>query len=133
MECWQVVGSSTDLAGVVLAAGLGTRLRPLTLVRPKPLCPVGDRPLLDHALDRMAAVAGDVAVNVHHGDPGAAGGRSLYSDRPHPPRGRADRHDLDAGVGEAGNAGFDRVVERDAVGGANHESLTPAREQQPQQ
>ena len=67
MECWQVVGTSTDLAGVVLAAGLGTRLRPLTLVRPKPLCPVGDRPLVDHAVERVEAVSAHVAVNVHHG------------------------------------------------------------------
>ena len=40
-----------SLAAVVLAAGAGTRLAPLTSVRPKALCPVGDRPLLDAALD----------------------------------------------------------------------------------
>ena len=42
-------------AGVVLAAGLGTRLRPLTHLRPKALCPVGGVPLLDLALERCAA------------------------------------------------------------------------------
>jgi len=55
---------------VVLAAGAGTRLRPLTRVRPKPLCPVGDRPLVDHAVARAATVVAgvaDIAVNVHHG------------------------------------------------------------------
>ena len=61
-------GASTDdLAAVVLAAGAGTRLRPLTRLRPKPLCPVGARPLLDHALDRVATVTGSIAVNTHHG------------------------------------------------------------------
>lgn len=55
------------LAGVVLAAGAGTRLRPLTRIRPKALCPVGDRPLVDLALARVAPHADDVAVNVHHG------------------------------------------------------------------
>jgi N-acetyl-alpha-D-muramate 1-phosphate uridylyltransferase len=58
---------SDSLAAVVLAAGIGTRLRPLTLLRPKPLCPVGDRPLVDHALDRVLPATGDVAVNVHAG------------------------------------------------------------------
>jgi NDP-sugar pyrophosphorylase family protein len=58
---------SDSLAGVVLAAGAGTRLRPLTLLRPKPLCPLGDRPLLDHAVASMPAVVGGLAVNVHHG------------------------------------------------------------------
>lgn len=52
---------------MVLAAGAGTRLAPLTRLRPKALCPVGDRPLLDHARDRVGAVTADVAVNVHHG------------------------------------------------------------------
>ncbi len=51
---------------MVLAAGLGRRLRPLTLVRPKALCPVGNVPLVDLALERLAPVGEDLAVNVHH-------------------------------------------------------------------
>jgi MurNAc alpha-1-phosphate uridylyltransferase len=54
------------LAAVVLAAGEGTRLRPLTRVRPKPLCPIDNVPLLDLALERVRTVTSDVAVNVHH-------------------------------------------------------------------
>ena len=60
----------TDLAAVVLAAGAGTRLAPLTRLRPKALCPVATRPLVDHALARVATVVTDpgaVAVNLHHG------------------------------------------------------------------
>lgn len=61
---------SHDLAGVVLAAGLGTRLRPLTRLRPKALCPVGGIPLLDHAVRRVepfvGAGPGNLAVNAHH-------------------------------------------------------------------
>lgn len=56
-----------DVAAVLLAAGSGTRLRPLTYLRPKALCPVGDRPLLDHALARAAEVTRRIAVNVHYG------------------------------------------------------------------
>jgi NDP-sugar pyrophosphorylase family protein len=55
------------LVAVVLAAGAGTRLRPLTLVRPKALCPVGNVPLVDLAIDRVRSVVAGVAVNVHHG------------------------------------------------------------------
>ena len=55
-----------DLVGVVLAAGAGTRLRPLTDVRPKALCTVGGRALLDLALDRVAPHVGRAAVNAHH-------------------------------------------------------------------
>lgn len=52
---------------MVLAAGAGSRLRPLTRLRPKALCPVGDRPLLDHARERLGSITASVAVNVHHG------------------------------------------------------------------
>lgn len=54
-------------AGVVLAAGAGTRLRPLTDLLPKALCPVGNVALVDLAVGRVRPVAADVAVNVHHG------------------------------------------------------------------
>ncbi len=50
----------------LLAAGLGTRLRPLTLSTPKPLLPVGGRPLLDLVLDHVRAHGHDeVVVNAH--------------------------------------------------------------------
>ncbi len=63
-------GSTTGVAAVVLAAGEGRRLRPLTGVRPKALCPVGNVPLLDRALTRLDALGfrgpGRVAVNACH-------------------------------------------------------------------
>lgn len=43
------------MRAVVLAGGLGLRLRPYTTVLPKPLVPVGDRPVLEHILLRLAA------------------------------------------------------------------------------
>lgn len=58
---------SDVVAGIVLAAGRGSRLRPLTLVRPKALCPINNVPLVDLALERVRSAVNDVAVNVHHG------------------------------------------------------------------
>ncbi|GAB6901321.1 nucleotidyltransferase family protein [Kineosporia succinea] len=55
-----------DLAGIVLAAGEGTRLRPLTELRPKPLCPVGELPLIDHAFNRLADLTDAHAANLFH-------------------------------------------------------------------
>ncbi|HXS16739.1 MAG TPA: sugar phosphate nucleotidyltransferase [Polyangiaceae bacterium] len=52
---------------LVLAAGLGTRLAPLTHSIPKPLLPIGNRPLLGLILENLLEqVAAELAVNVHH-------------------------------------------------------------------
>lgn len=52
---------------MVLAAGLGKRMRPLTVTTPKPLIEVRGRALIDYALDRLyRAGIGKVVVNVHH-------------------------------------------------------------------
>ena len=51
----------------VLAAGLGTRLRPLTLDTPKPMLPLWGRPMLARTLDRLAAWGvREVLINLHH-------------------------------------------------------------------
>src|SRR5260370_36896051 len=52
---------------MVLAAGLGSRLRPVTETTPKPLIEINGRTLLDHAIDRLALVGGEtVIVNVRY-------------------------------------------------------------------
>ncbi len=55
------------MQAMLLAAGFGTRLRPHTLVRPKPLFPVLNRPLLHILLDMLLRSGADrVVVNCHH-------------------------------------------------------------------
>ena len=60
-------GVAVPAAAMVMAAGLGKRMRPLTATRPKPLIEVAGRPLIDHALERLrAAGVGKAVVNVHY-------------------------------------------------------------------
>lgn len=52
---------------MVMAAGLGKRMRPLTVTRPKPLIDVAGKPLIDHVFDRLSAAGVERAVvNVHY-------------------------------------------------------------------
>ncbi len=57
---------ASDVA-LVLAAGMGKRMRPLTATRPKPLVRVNGRALIDHSLDKLVeAGVGRAVVNVHY-------------------------------------------------------------------
>lgn len=57
----------SGMRAFVLAAGLGTRLRPWTLKHPKALVPVGGKPMLWRVLNRLSSQGyGRVTVNVHH-------------------------------------------------------------------
>jgi NDP-sugar pyrophosphorylase family protein len=63
----QTPKGNSPVKAAVLAAGLGTRLRPLTDICPKPLLPVLNRPLLGLVLAQLeAAGCFQVAVNTHH-------------------------------------------------------------------
>ena len=77
---------------MILAAGLGERLRPLTLERPKPLIPVANRPLIEYNLNLLKkAGIKEVAINLHYmgdlikdelGDGSRFGLRITYSEEP---------------------------------------------------
>lgn len=55
------------MKAMILAAGLGTRLKPYSLLRPKPLFPLLDRPLLLYTVERLQRSGfGPVVVNAHH-------------------------------------------------------------------
>jgi mannose-1-phosphate guanylyltransferase len=59
--------TSLEPRAMILAAGLGTRLRPLTDELPKPLVPVGDRSVVAHIAERLAAARiREAALNTHH-------------------------------------------------------------------
>ncbi len=60
-------GVAVPRTAMVMAAGLGKRMRPLTITRPKPLVEVRGRPLIDHVFDRLRAAGIErVVVNVHY-------------------------------------------------------------------
>lgn len=61
------ISAAVPRTAMVMAAGLGKRMRPLTATRPKPLVEVAGKPLLDHVLDRLRAAGVEkVVVNVHY-------------------------------------------------------------------
>ena len=61
------IEAAVPRTAMVMAAGLGKRMRPLTATRPKPLVEVAGKALLDHVLDRLRAGGVErVVVNVHY-------------------------------------------------------------------
>ena len=61
------IAAEVPRTAMVLAAGLGKRMRPLTASRPKPLIEVAGKPLLDHLLEHLHAAGVErIVVNVHY-------------------------------------------------------------------
>jgi dTDP-glucose pyrophosphorylase len=86
--------SAPVTSAVVMAGGLGTRLRPLTDATPKPMLPMGERPLLEITLERLGAAGiRNVSVTTHYlgdrissyfGDGHQLGVDLQYVDEPNP-------------------------------------------------
>ena len=56
-----------NMTAMIFAAGLGTRLKPLTDTLPKALVPVCEKPLIEHVARKLqAAGINDVVVNIHY-------------------------------------------------------------------
>ncbi len=61
------IDAAIPRTAMVMAAGLGTRMRPLTETRPKPLIEVAGKPLIDHVFDRLRTAGVErIVVNVHY-------------------------------------------------------------------
>lgn len=61
------VAGQVPRRAMVLAAGFGTRLKPITETTPKPMVMVAGKPMIDTVIDRLAAIGvQDVVVNTHH-------------------------------------------------------------------
>src|SRR6266478_2389817 len=63
---WRTRKEQHGMDAIIMAAGLGTRLRPHTLTTPKPLLPVRGRPILDWALGALPPAVDRVIVVVHY-------------------------------------------------------------------
>ena len=88
--------------GMVLAAGLGTRMRAVSETIPKPLVPLAGRPLIAHALESLErAGATEVVVNTHHLAAQIESFLADYAARPSAPRIRVSREEerLETGGG----------------------------------
>lgn len=60
-------GAALDVPAVIIAGGFGTRLRPFTKILPKPLVPIGDKPILEHIMDRFQAFGvGEFFLSVNY-------------------------------------------------------------------
>lgn len=67
VACWYAPAMRDELAGAILAAGLGTRLRPVTDLCPKPLVPIVGRPLLEYGIEALTALGIDaIGINLFH-------------------------------------------------------------------
>ncbi len=60
-------GAKRNYRGIILAAGFGTRLLPLTRLIPKPLVPLGRQTLVEMAIERLTGAGiHEIAINLHH-------------------------------------------------------------------